>query len=74
MYQQPGYQTSSQPYHTQAYHPPTYPTQPADYSKEDKLSKKVRDPILAVVAWVQKRNPKEKGILLGVAGLLVSTL
>lgn len=38
---------------------------------EEKLSK-VKDPVLQVVRWVKARSPREKYILCGLAGLVVS--
>ena len=40
-------------------------------SREDKLGKKLADPLLSAVRWLKRRSPREKLILAGVGALLV---
>ena len=48
---------------------PQYPTAPS--ARDDKLAKTVKDPLVAIVRWLKRRNPKEKLALGGLAALVV---
>lgn len=49
---------------------PQYPAA-ASQSRDDKLSKTVKDPLLGVVRWLKRRNPTEKLVLLGITAIVV---
>ena len=52
---------------------PQYPQYPAvaAQSRDDKLSKSVKDPLLALVRWLKRRNPTEKMVLIGLSAVVV---
>lgn len=49
---------------------PQYPAVAAQ-SRDDKLSKSVKDPLVALVRWLKRRNPTEKMVLIGLSAIVV---